>query len=207
MPGWHPRRHPDGGGGMSGLALTNFCSLRFLAIVTYAELHCHSNFSFLDGASHPVELATRAREVGLPALAITDAGGIYGAVRFVDACKKAGVHPVIGASLEVDGRDLVLLARTRAGYSNLTNLLSEAHRDQPKGEARATLRQLDRYRPDLACLTAPTARAAAWPCERASAGPSGRCRRGAPGARTATPRRPAGGRSPAGSPAGGTGRS
>ncbi|HXM53745.1 MAG TPA: error-prone DNA polymerase [Candidatus Dormibacteraeota bacterium] len=120
----------------------------------YAELHCHSNFSFLDGASHPVELANRARELELPALAITDTGGVYGAVRFVDACKKAGVHPVIGTCLEVDGRDLLLLARTRAGYSNLSNLLSEAHRDQPKGEARTTLATLDRYRTDLACLTA-----------------------------------------------------
>src|SRR5437879_7902884 len=128
------------------LALANFCSLRFLAIVMYAELHCHSNFSFLDGASHPVELANRAQEVGLPALAITDTGGLYGAVRFVDACKKAHVHPVIGTCLEVDGRDLVLLARTRAGYSNLANLLSEAHRDQPKGEARTTLQALDRRR-------------------------------------------------------------
>ncbi|HSR23263.1 MAG TPA: error-prone DNA polymerase [Candidatus Eisenbacteria bacterium] len=126
----------------------------YLEAVTYAELHCHSNFSFLDGASHPVELALRAKELGLPALAITDTGGVYGVVRFLRACEDAGVRPVIGACLEVDGRDLVLLARSRAGYSNLSRLLSLAHREQPKGEARTTLEALDRHRTDLACLAA-----------------------------------------------------
>jgi error-prone DNA polymerase len=122
--------------------------------VEYAELHCHSNFSFLEGASHPVELALQAKELGLRALAITDTGGVYGAVRFLRACKAAGVHPVIGATLETDGRDLVLLARSRRGYSNLTRLLSLAHRDQPKGEARTTLETLAAHRTDLHCLTA-----------------------------------------------------
>ncbi|HEY7201108.1 MAG TPA: error-prone DNA polymerase [Candidatus Dormibacteraeota bacterium] len=120
----------------------------------YAELHCHSNFSFLDGASHPGELARRAGELELPALAITDTGGVYGAVRFHRACREAGVHPVIGTSLEVDGRDLVLLARTQAGYTNLSRLLSLAHRDQPKGEARTTLETLAGHGRDLACLAA-----------------------------------------------------
>jgi error-prone DNA polymerase len=120
----------------------------------YAELHCHSNFSFLEGASHPVELALRAKELGLPALAITDTGGVYGAVRFVRACREAGVHAVVGATLETDGRDLVLLARSRRGYSNLTRLLSVAHRDQPKGEARTTLEALAEHRTDLYCLAA-----------------------------------------------------
>jgi error-prone DNA polymerase len=122
--------------------------------MTYSELHCHSNFSFLEGASHPVELAQQAKELGLPALAITDRGGLYGAVRFLRACEDAGVHPVIGSCLEVDGRDLVLLARSRAGYSNLSRLVSLAHRDQPKGEARTTLDALDGHRQDLICLAA-----------------------------------------------------
>jgi DNA polymerase III alpha subunit len=125
--------------------------------VTYAELHCHSNFSFLEGASHPVELAQQAKELGLPALAITDRGGLYGAVRFLLACKDVGVHPVIGSCLEVDGHDLVLLARSRDGYSNLSRLISLAHRDHPKGEARTTLETLDAHRQDLICLAAPVA--------------------------------------------------
>jgi error-prone DNA polymerase len=123
-------------------------------VADYAELHCHSNFSFLDGASHPVELALRARELGLRSLAITDTGGVYGAVRFLSACRDAGVHGVVGTCLEVDGRDLVLLARSRAGYSNLCRLLSLAHRDQPKGEARTTLETLTAHRDELFCLTA-----------------------------------------------------
>jgi error-prone DNA polymerase len=120
----------------------------------YAELHCHSNFSFLDGASHPAELAMRAAELGLPALALTDTGGVYGAVRFLDACEKAGVRPIIGACLEVDGRELVLLACSLRGYSNLCRLLSVAHRDQPKGEARATLAAVAEHRGDLFYLAA-----------------------------------------------------
>ncbi len=127
---------------------------RILMVADYAELHCHSNFSFLDGASHPIELALQAKELGLRSMAITDTGGVYGVVRFVDACKKAGVHAVIGTCLEVDGRELVLLARTRAGYSNLCRLLSLAHRDQPKGEARTTLGTLEKHRADLYCLAA-----------------------------------------------------
>ena len=122
--------------------------------VPYAELHCHSNFSFLDGGSHPAELATRAAELGIPALALTDTGGVYGAVRFLHACRKAGVRPVIGACLEVDGQELVLLARSRHGYSNLSRLLSLAHQGQPKGEARTTLETARRHSGDLFFLTA-----------------------------------------------------
>jgi error-prone DNA polymerase len=121
-------------------------------VADYAELHCHSNFSFLDGASHPAELAARAGALGLRALAITDTGGVYGAVRHVKACEAAGVHPVIGSCLEVDGRELVLLARSRQGYSNLCRLLSLAHLDQPKGEARTTLTTLAEHWGDLYCL-------------------------------------------------------
>jgi error-prone DNA polymerase len=120
----------------------------------YAELHCHSNFSFLDGGSHPAELAMRAAELGLEALAITDTGGVYGAVRFLEACRRVRVHPVIGACLQVDGRDLVLLARSRRGYANLSRLLSLAHRDQPKGEARTTLPSVAQLAEDLSFLAA-----------------------------------------------------
>jgi len=119
----------------------------------YVELHCHSNFSFLDGGSHPAELAARAAELEMPALAITDHGGVYGAVRFLQACRKLGVKPIIGAALEVDGDELVLLARNLRGYSNLCRLLSFAHADQPKGEARATLARVAEHRGDLFYLS------------------------------------------------------
>ncbi|HEY1421669.1 MAG TPA: error-prone DNA polymerase [Candidatus Dormibacteraeota bacterium] len=120
----------------------------------YVELHCHSNFSFLDGGSHPAELAMRAAELAMPALAITDHGGVYGAVRFLQACRKLGVKPIIGAALEVDGEELILLARNLRGYSNLCRLLSFAHADQPKGEARATLARVAEHRGDLFYLSA-----------------------------------------------------
>ncbi len=120
----------------------------------YVELHCHSNFSFLDGGSHPAELALRAAELEMPALAITDRGGVYGAVKFLQACRKVGVKPLIGAALEVDGAELLLIARNLRGYSNLCRLISLAHADQPKGEARAPLATVAQHRGDLFYLSA-----------------------------------------------------
>ena len=120
----------------------------------YVELHCHSNFSFLDGASHPAELAMRAAELEMPAVALTDHGGVYGAVRFLQACRKLGIKPLIGSALEVDGEELILIARNLGGYANLCRLLSFAHADQPKGEARATLARVAEHRGDLFYLSA-----------------------------------------------------
>ena len=120
----------------------------------YVELHCHSNFSFLDGGSHPAELAMRAAELEMPALAITDTGGVYGAVRFLQACRKVGVKPLIGAALEVDGAELLLIARNLRGYSNLCRLLTVSHADQPKGEARTGLATVADHRSDLFYLSA-----------------------------------------------------
>src|SRR5450759_4544244 len=125
-----------------------------LRVNPYVELHCHSNFSFLDGGSHPAELAFQAAELGMPALAITDRGGVYGAVRFLQACRKVGVKPLIGATLEVDGQDVVMIARNLRGYSNLCRLLTLAHTDQPKGEARTTLATAAEHRGDLFYLSA-----------------------------------------------------
>src|SRR6478735_7270026 len=67
----------------------------------YAELHAHTNFSFLDGASAPDELVERAVELGLTGLAATDHNGLYGAVRFTTAAHDAGLHPIIGAEIEL----------------------------------------------------------------------------------------------------------
>ena len=83
----------------------------------YAELHAHSNFSFLDGASAPADLAARAVELGLSALAVTDRQGLYGVVRFAAAAEEAGLHPVIGIEVELvdalvpDPHGLVIPAR------------------------------------------------------------------------------------------------
>src|SRR5438105_6835708 len=93
----------------------------------YVELHSHSNFSFLDGGSHPYELAMRAAELEMPALAITDRGGVYGAVRHLQACRKLGVKPIIGTALEVDGEELILIAPILRANSILGRPRVHAH--------------------------------------------------------------------------------
>src|SRR5258708_32366158 len=93
----------------------------------------------------------------MPALAITDRGGVYGAVKFLQACRKLGVKPIIGTALEVDGQEVVMIARNLNGYSNLCRLLSFAHADQPKGEARATLAKGADHQGNLFYLSAPAA--------------------------------------------------
>ena len=67
----------------------------------YAELHCHTNFSFLEGASHPEDLVARAVEFGLAAVAVTDHNGLYGAPRFAQAARQAGLPAIVGAEMEV----------------------------------------------------------------------------------------------------------
>ena len=69
----------------------------------YIELHCHSAYSFLDGASHPEELVVRAAELGYPALALTDHDGVYGSLEFAHAAKIAGVRPITGAEVTLSG--------------------------------------------------------------------------------------------------------
>ncbi|MBK5110946.1 MAG: error-prone DNA polymerase [Thermoleophilia bacterium] len=109
-------------------------------IPSYVELHCHSSFSFLDGASSPLELATRAAELGYPALALTDHDGLWGSMEFAVSCKGAGIKPITGAELTVssEGRffHLTLLVENATGYHNLCRLLTEAHSHTRDGPAR-----------------------------------------------------------------------
>ena len=96
--------------------------------MSYVELHCHSAFSFLDGASHPVELAAAAAEHGHAALALTDHDGLHGAMEMAQALKPHGVRPITGAEVTLDdGSHLTLLCETRRGYTNLCRLLTRAH--------------------------------------------------------------------------------
>ncbi len=122
--------------------------------MNYVELHCHSNFSFLDGASHPEELARRAAELGYPALALTDHNGLYGIVRFSQAAKEHGVRPIFGAEITLaNGHHLILLARNSTGYANLSQLLSAAQLENPKGNAKVTREQLESHRRGLIALS------------------------------------------------------
>jgi error-prone DNA polymerase len=96
--------------------------------VSYVELHCHSAFSFLDGASHPVELAGAAAEQGHEALALTDHDGLHGAMEMAQALKPLGVRPITGAEVTLDdGTHLTLLCESREGYTNLCRLITSAH--------------------------------------------------------------------------------
>jgi error-prone DNA polymerase len=120
----------------------------------YAELHCHSNFTFLDGAAHPETLARRAAELGYPALALTDRDGLYGAVRFWQAARDAGVRSIFGAEVTLEGgAHLTLLAATDEGYASLSRLLTKAREGRPKGEAVTTVDMLDAHRRGLVALS------------------------------------------------------
>jgi error-prone DNA polymerase len=135
----------------------------------YAELHCHSNFSFLDGASHPEELVAEAARLGLDALALTDHDGLYGVVRFARTASAVGLPSVFGAEVTLSpvtssdkgagdpagpgpartrvpdppGAHLVVLARDPSGYARLSRALAEAHlAGGEKGRPTCTLGRL-----------------------------------------------------------------
>ena len=146
----------------------------------YAELHCHSTFSLLDGASDPERLVERALALGLGALALTDHDDVGGAVRFATAAKEAQLAGLHGAELTVDvplppglergsaaiphrvvGEDgvprlrthLLLLCETREGWGNLCTLITRARLDHPRGEPRVTLDQLTGHTAGLYALS------------------------------------------------------
>ena len=105
----------------------------------YAELHAKTNFSFLEGASHPDELVRRAAELGYAALAITDRHSLAGVVRAHGAAKEVGLKLLIGAEITPeDAPSVVLLAMDRAGYGRLARLITRGRRRAEKGECRLT---------------------------------------------------------------------
>ncbi len=134
--------------------------------VSYAELHCHSAFSFLDGSSAPEALVAESTRLGLNALALTDHGGLYGAVRFAEATRAAGLPAIYGAEVTIErpalhagtarvasgprvgmpdppGAHLIILARDLKGYTRLCQVLSDAHlAGEGKEEPRCTLEDL-----------------------------------------------------------------
>src|ERR1051325_11288231 len=94
----------------------------------YIELHCHSAFSFLDGASLPEQLALTASQLGYPALALTDHNGLYGSMAFAQGSQKLGLQAITGAELTLlDGSHVPLLAETPEGSANSCRLITEAH--------------------------------------------------------------------------------
>ena len=128
--------------------------------VSYVELHAHSAYSFLDGASQPEELAVRAAELGYPALALTDHDGVYGSLEFAHAAKHLGVRAITGAEVTLDGgAHVTLLVETPQGYANLCWLLTAAHAHTRPQENREPLppsldqRRLEELHDGLVCLS------------------------------------------------------
>src|SRR6266508_495054 len=112
----------------------------------FAELHCHSAYSFLDGSSHPEELAARAGELGYEAVALTDHDGVYGSLEFAHAAKAFGVRPITGAEVTLsDESHITLLVETPQGYANLCRLLTAAHSGTRAKLTEPTLPSLDRH--------------------------------------------------------------
>ena len=96
--------------------------------MTYVELHAHSSFSFLDGASNPDELAAAAVELGYEAMALTDHNGVFGSMEFAQAAGGLGLRTLHGAEVDLDdGRHVTLLVQDGAGWTNLCRLLTRAH--------------------------------------------------------------------------------
>ncbi|MDZ7780089.1 MAG: DNA polymerase III subunit alpha [Gemmatimonadota bacterium] len=120
----------------------------------YIELHAHSGFSFLDGASHPEELVLRAKELGYPALALTDHDGLYGSMEFAQTAKHWDLQAITGAEVTLEGgHHVTLLAETPTGYANLCRLITEAHMTSERGSPRLPLPSLLERSTGLILLT------------------------------------------------------
>jgi error-prone DNA polymerase len=123
----------------------------------YVELHCHSGFSLLDGASNPEVLVARAAAIGMGAVALTDHDDLGGAVRWAEAGKEHGVAAIVGLELTVGDRGapvshLTLLAMDEAGYRNLSRLVTRA-RSGDRGAPAASRDDVEQHAAGLFCLT------------------------------------------------------
>ena len=114
--------------------------------MSYVELHACSAFSFLRGASFPEQLAETATELGMPAMALLDRNGVYGAQRFSVAAHEQNVRPIIGCELSMeDGALLPVLVENRTGYKNLCELLTQAHLRSEKGTCTVQWNELSQF--------------------------------------------------------------
>jgi error-prone DNA polymerase len=120
----------------------------------FTELHARSAFSFLRGASSPEEMMTRAAELGMTHLALTDRDGVYGSARAHHKAKELGLHAIVGCELTMEC-DCVLpvIMRTRRGYQNLCQMLTRAKLTAAKGEGRVAWSALEIFAEGLTALT------------------------------------------------------
>ncbi|MDP6467371.1 MAG: error-prone DNA polymerase [Pirellulaceae bacterium] len=141
-------------------------------VLPYAELHCRTNFTFLEGASHSDELVTRAVELGYTALAITDRNSLAGIVRAYAAAKESGLKLLYGAEITpTDGPPVVLLATDRAAYGRLSRLLTLGRRRTTKGACELNVADIAEHHQGLLAMVVPAHQNDPYrqPAERASA--------------------------------------
>src|ERR1700757_3007329 len=121
--------------------------------MSYCELHACSAFSFLRGDSFPEQLAEVAAELEMPAIALCDRNGVYGAQRFSVAAREHGVRPIIGAELSMEGFSILpVLVENRTGYKNLCELLTQAHLRSEKGKCAVRWNELPEFTEGLVAL-------------------------------------------------------
>jgi error-prone DNA polymerase len=121
--------------------------------MAYVELHACSAFSFLRGASFPEQLAETAAGLEMPAIALLDRNGVYGAQRFSVAAREQNVRPIVGAELSMeDGWVLPVLVQNRTGYNNLCELLTQAHLRSEKGSCSVRWNELAQFASGLVAL-------------------------------------------------------
>ena len=119
----------------------------------YVELHACSAFSFLRGASFPEQLAETAAGLEMPAMALLDRNGVYGAQRFSVAAREQKIRPIVGSELSMeDGSILPVLVKSRTGYKNLCELLTQAHLRSEKGQCAVQWDELTQYAEGLIAL-------------------------------------------------------
>jgi error-prone DNA polymerase len=119
----------------------------------YVELHACSAFSFLRGGSFPEQLAETAAGLEMPAMALLDRNGVYGAQRFSVVAREQNVRPIVGAELSMeDGGVLPVLVKDRTGYANLCALLTQAHLRSEKGECAVAWSELPEFAKGLIAL-------------------------------------------------------
>src|SRR5256712_3665048 len=119
----------------------------------YIELHASSAFSFLRGSSFPEQLAEVAAELEMPAMALLDRNGVYGAQRFSVAAREQNVRPIIGAELSMEDFSILpVLVENRTGYKNLCELLTQAHLRSEKGKCAIQWDELPQFAKGLVAL-------------------------------------------------------
>ena len=131
----------------------------------FVHLHVHTEFSLLDGIARIDQLAQRCKDLGMPAVAITDHGNMYGAVKFYDVCRKQGIKAIFGCEFyvandlyEKNGKSkyahLVLLAKDEVGYNNICRLNSIAFKEGFYYKPRIDYKTLEQYHEGVVCLSA-----------------------------------------------------